>query len=353
MKVALDATPLTVATGGVRRYVAELSRALATNFPADEFRLVSDQEFTLPAELPNLRAGRGPGSVIERKWWVWGLQRELSRLGTEVFHGTDFAVPYLPLRPSVMTLHDLSPWRHPEWQPDAGRVRGRTPVLLRLGLATMIITPTEVVRRAAIEEFRLQPERVIAIPLAPAPSFHPVDVDPRRPRYFLFVGTLEPRKNLGVILEAWRELRQREPVDLMIAGRKRDDFEALPEEPGLHQLGAVEEEALAPMYAGAIACLYPSFYEGFGLPVLEAMQCGAAVITSKDPAITEVAAGAAMQVDARDTRGWVQAMAAVLDNGVNETWRANAIEHAANFTWRRTAIETREVYDEAAHRFRR
>ena len=81
--------------------------------------------------------------------------RDDGAAGVELFHGTDYSVPYVPLRPSVMTLHDLSPWLDPEWQPDASRVRRRTPRLLRMGLATMVITPTETVRRAAIERFQL------------------------------------------------------------------------------------------------------------------------------------------------------------------------------------------------------
>src|SRR5215471_14972858 len=111
MKVALDATPLRLATGGTTRYTAELSRALASGYPADEFWLLSDCEFPHPGpELVNLKGGRGPQNVLERRWWLWGLQGEISRLGIEVFHGTDFAVPYLPVRPTAMTIHDLSPW---------------------------------------------------------------------------------------------------------------------------------------------------------------------------------------------------------------------------------------------------
>ena len=92
MKFALDATPLTVSTGGVSRYVAELTRALGRGFPADEFWLLSDQAFENPAqELANVKQGRGPQNAIERRWWLWGLQAEISRLGINVFHGTDFA----------------------------------------------------------------------------------------------------------------------------------------------------------------------------------------------------------------------------------------------------------------------
>src|ERR1700688_206386 len=138
MKIALDASPLAIPSGGVRRYTEELSRALAENFSEDEFWLLSDQRFEPPVpEHPNLKVGREPRNLLERRWWLWGLQGEISRLGIDVFHGTDFGVPYLPVRPSVMTLHDLSPWMDPGWHSEADRIRKRTPMLLRLGLATM------------------------------------------------------------------------------------------------------------------------------------------------------------------------------------------------------------------------
>src|SRR5260370_6529980 len=155
--IALDATPLTVPTGGVARYTLELSCALAELCPDDEFWLLSDQPFAMPDRaLRNLRRGEGPRTLAARKWWLWGVEQEMARRGVELFHGTDFSVPYLPLRPSVMTVHDLSPWLDRRWQRD-GRVRRRTRLLLRAGLATMVITPSEAVRRAAIEFFRLAP----------------------------------------------------------------------------------------------------------------------------------------------------------------------------------------------------
>ena len=173
MKIALDATPLTVPSGGVRRYTEELTRALCDTFPGDQFWLLSDQKLTLPFARANLSAGHGPRNLLERRWWSWGLQGEISRIGINVFHGTDFAVPYLPLRPSVMTLHDLSPWLNQAWHSESDRIRNRTPMLLRLGLATMVITPSEAVRRAAIDRFHLQRDRVIAVPHAASSCFRP------------------------------------------------------------------------------------------------------------------------------------------------------------------------------------
>ncbi len=355
MRIALDATPLTVPSGGLRRYVEELTVALARNFADDEFWLLSDQAFEAPSSSPgNLRTGRGPRNFLERRWWLWGLRGEISRLGVEVFHGTDFAVPYWPRCPSVLTLHDLSPWMNPAWHSQAARVRRRTPWLLRLLPATLVITHSEAVRKQAIEYFRLAPDRVVAVPLAAASFLRPVPGSPNGTPYLLYVGTLEPRKNLELLLDAWREVRRDHPIDLVLAGRRREDFQELQAEPGLHLPGFTRDQDLPRLFSGALAFVYPSNYEGFGLPVLEAMQCGAAVITSRDPAISEVAGDAAILLDVLDRRSWVEALRGLAANRDQlDSLRQKALARSAQFSWDRTAQRTREVYEQAAQRFRR
>jgi glycosyltransferase involved in cell wall biosynthesis len=354
LNIALDATPLLEPTGGVCRYTSELTLALAECCPEDEFWLLSDQPFPrLNAAPGNVRYGHGPQSTLERRWWLWGLQSEISRLKIDVFHGTDFAVPYVPVRPSILTLHDLSPWLDPAWHTEAERVRSRTPVLLRLGLATLLLTPSEAIRREAIARFRVPVDRIVSVPHAASAAFRPVPVAAPETPFFLFVGTLEPRKNVGLLIDAWREVRKRHRVDLILAGRRRYDFPELAAEEGLHLLGAVSNERLPELYSACAVCVYPSFYEGFGLPVLEAMQCGAAVIASRDPAILETSAGAAVALDARDTKGWIDALTAAVEN---PAWvaglREKSLRRAADFSWAKTAQRTREVYDEAIRRFR-
>jgi len=342
---ALDATPLTVPTGGVMRYTLELARALAANYAADEYWLLGDQPFDISSiglVAANLHKGDGPRTAAERRWWLWGLEREMMRRKVELFHGTDFSVPYIPRRPSVITVHDLSPWLFPE---GSNRVRRRVPVLLRARIPTMVVTPSEAVRRAAIARFGLDQERVVTVPLAASSHFRFLEAAaPARP-YFLFVGTLEPRKNIARLIEAWREVRKSLDVDLVLAGRARHDFSPPAPEPGLRILGAVPEEDLPALYSGAVACVYPSLYEGFGLPVLEAMQCGATVITSRDPAILEVSGGAAIHVEATDVRALAEAMRA------RPRRREESLKRAALFSWTATARGTREVYDVASRLF--
>ncbi len=170
--------------------------------------------------------------------------------------------------------------------------------------------------------------------------------------YFLFVGTLEPRKNVSGLIEAWREVRKIRRVDLVLAGRVRNGYAAPAPEEGLHLSGAVPEADLPALYSGALAVVYPSLYEGFGLPVLEAMQCGALVITSRDPAIMEFAADAALHVDSGDARALAQALTAAIAAPESlSSLRDRALERARQFSWQRTAERTREVYDAARRVF--
>ncbi len=223
-----------------------------------------------------------------------------------------------------------------------------------MGVATMMITPSEAVRKQAIERFHLRPDRMVAIPEAAAPWFAPVHghdlACPPSRRYFLFVGTLEPRKNIPALVEAWREVRRDHAVDLVLAGRRRADFPPLPAEPGLEILGEVPDGQLPALYSGALAFVYPSLYEGFGLPVLEAMQCGACVIASR--AVTEAAGDAAIYADgagelARSMRSLLEHPEAVAE------WRVRSLARSREFTWDRTARATYEVYREARRRFAR
>ena len=349
MRVAIEAASLGLSSGGLARYTSELSTALARSFPADDFFLLSDQRFRMPEPAPqNLQRGNGPRNAAERRWWIWGLDREMSRLGIDVIHGPDFSVPYIPRRPSVLTLHDLSPWMDPHWHCDAARVRRRTPMLLEFGIATMVLTPGETIRRQAIEHFRLAPDRVVAVPEAPAPWLRRVDAPPPGTPYFLFVGTIEPRKNLLQLVESWRVVRRRHSIDLVIAGRRRADAPAIKEETGLRIIGEVPDAQLAELYSGALAFVCASLYEGFGLPVLEAMQCGAPVIASH--AVAEAAGDAAVYADDGDalTRAMLQA---VEEPGWAVYWRERSLARAREFTWERTARLTYEVYLEARRRF--
>lgn len=332
MRVALDGTPLTVTTGGVRRYVEQLYAALQKSFPEDSWLLLSDQ--LTP-----------PRSSLERHWWLWGLRREMARLSIDLFHGTDFSVPYFSSRPSVMTIHDLSPWRPQTAASASRRVRFRTPVLLRGGFARFVLTPSEAVRRELIARFNLKDDRVIAVPLAASDVFKPTVGRSRQRPYYLYVGTIESRKNLSIAIRAWVEIRKQADVDFLVAGRIRDPIDLH----GAVWLGPVEDQLLPELYSNCLAAVYPSTYEGFGLPALEAMQCGAMVIASNDPAIAEITGDAALHIPCEDVRGWIEAMRSALNEQNRIEWREMGLRRAARFTWERTAAGTRAVYEQALH----
>jgi glycosyltransferase involved in cell wall biosynthesis len=354
LTVALDATPLLEPSGGIARYVSELARALAAEFPGDQYWLVSDQAWE---GGPNLPRGRRPRNWLERRWWLAGLPLELRRLRAAVFHGTDFGAPYLKLRPSVMTFHDCSPWLEGERrQTSAQRIRRRIRWALRA--ATLVVTPAEAVRRELIERFGLAPSRVVAVPLAASALFRlrsEAEVEAARRRigirgpYLLFVGTHDPRKNLGRLVESWRQARRFRPdLQLVLVGRGAPPSP----EPGLIAAGRLDDDTVASLMSGAELFVYPSLYEGFGLPVLEAMQTGVPVLISQDAALREVAGQAAVAVDAASCAALTQAIVELAGDPLRRReLRDRGRERAAQFSWRRTAIQTREVYVEAVRRF--
>jgi alpha-1,3-rhamnosyl/mannosyltransferase len=211
--------------------------------------------------------------------------------------------------------------------------------MIRTGAARHIITPSEAIRSEVIRFFGVDPSRVTAIPLAAAAHFRPQrDTRPAHP-YLLYAGMFEARKNVDAIIVAWSAIRERFDIDLVLAGPRRGE-RIVPQRPGLILPGEVSEHELVALYSGAVALIYPSYYEGFGLPVLEAMQCGTPVIISRDPALMETAGDAAVVVD--DLR---DAMQSLIEN---PQWRADlqakSLARAALFTWQRTASATHAVY---------
>jgi glycosyltransferase involved in cell wall biosynthesis len=367
MRIVLDGSPLGVATGGIRRYTEQLAEALAALQPDDEIFLVSDQPLARPpvTELSNVSVEDTTPTGWQKRWWSIGVASACRRLRASVFHGTDYAVPYLHRYPAVVTIHDLSPWRFPAWQPGAKRIRRRTPWLLRLGRADIVITVSAAIRKELIARFALPPERVVTIPLAAAGYFSPRKGEAMPPGlanhqqaaqlqkqpFLLFAGTLEPRKNLNVLLNAWQQT-DTHAATLCLVGRLREDGQRPPESPNILWLGEQDDDSLRWLYSHATAFAYPSHYEGFGLPVLEAMQCGAPVLVGDCPALRELVGPAGMLVPPVDLDGWSSAIHRALNDSVwCEALAQQGKQRAADFSWKRTACETRRVYKEAIARF--
>jgi glycosyltransferase involved in cell wall biosynthesis len=276
-------------------------------------------------------------------------------------------VMHIMLRPSypwrrrgnVMTIHDIIPLTNPEWAPASAGQRMRTQLDFARRRCQAVITVSEYVRGELIAR-GLAPERVTAAPEACAPAFRPRDPVQQalcraalglglEEPFVLFVGTLDPRKNLRALLEASAAVHSATPHRLVVIGK--NPYGPDPELAGprvLHQREA-DDEMLAGLMSAATAFALPSLAEGFGLPVLEAMACGCPVITSTTTSIPEVAGDAAVLVDPHDTDALAEALRAVLrDESLRRDLRAKGLARARQFSWERNARETLAVYRRVA-----
>jgi glycosyltransferase involved in cell wall biosynthesis len=356
MRIALDSTPLVEPAGGIPRYVTELALALAELDSGDEIHLLSDQT-TLHfdprlLERPNIVATPPAGPRFGGKWWSLALPVELRRRGIDVFHGTNFEAPYWGGVPALVTVHDLSPWMAPPIRPEGSeRVRRRAPWLLRR--VERVLTPSEAVRYEAIARFGLDPDRVEAIPLGVAPAPPADEAAGWRPPagpFVCYLGAANPRKNLPVLIDSWRLAReQAPPLRLVLAGPGTEKFDSPAE--GISGLGVVNEAKRSALLSAAVAFAYPSLYEGFGLPVVEAMRAGAPVIVSRTAALLETAGDAALVVDPDSREQWARAILRVLrEPGLGGELKRRGAVRASDFCWRQTAERTRAAYERAIRR---
>jgi alpha-1,3-rhamnosyl/mannosyltransferase len=236
----------------------------------------------------------------------------------------------------VVTVHDLAALRHPGTFNQWTRRYSRFAVPRVARAARRVIAVSEFTRGEVVELLGVPEERIRVIPNAVGEPFGP-DGPASEGAYVLAVGTLEPRKNLALVQQAARALA----VELRVVGARGWGGVAVD-----GWLGRVSDDELATLYRGARCLVYPSLYEGFGIPVLEAMACGTPVVTGAGGATEEVAGGAAVLVDARDP--------AAIASGIEEAdarrdeLRQRGLERAAHFTWDRVVAETRAVYEEAA-----
>ncbi|MEP6922463.1 MAG: glycosyltransferase family 1 protein [bacterium] len=372
MRVGLDGYPLAAPPTGVGHYTLELAQALALLAPDDSFELISPFPFEPSiqkkldeASPANLAAVNPRGATINRRWWAAGLPLYLWRNPFDVFHGTNYDVPLWNRKQTVVTIHDLSILLHPQNHQRhlVRRARRRLPLMARA--ATMVITPSESVKREVCEHLNINADKIVVTPEAPRRSFRPVPIEETvavRARlgveadFILFVGTIEPRKNLLTLMLAFDDVLRHSAIrpQLVIAGGEgwlMDEFFSFVEKSGAGErvrfTGYLTDEDLRALYSSCRICIYPSLYEGFGLPPLEAMACGAPVITSNIPAIVETVGVAACLVDPLD----VSSLAKTLVELWNDDARRGELSEmgqrrAATFSWERTARLTYQVYQE-------
>jgi alpha-1,3-rhamnosyl/mannosyltransferase len=335
MRVGYDVAPLVLDNAGTARYVRGVLGALRAREDVDVH------------ELTWGGSGRLTAAVRDVAWYPFGLPLSARRL--DVLHCTTFRAPLRSSVPVIATVHDLAVVRHPELFTTWTRTYARTLLLPVLRAARRVLAVSERTKRDVVELARVPPERVdVAYNAADTAVFTPegaaADGD-----YVLAVGTLEPRKNLERLIAAWGRLPpalQDSHTLALVGPRGWDDAPILSaaRAAGAQLLGGVTDDELRALYAGAAAFVYPSLYEGFGLPVLEAMAAGAPVITSNVSSLPEVAGDAALLVDPRDEAAIAEAIERVVtDPTLADDLRARGRPRAAAFSWARTARETLAV----------
>lgn len=369
MRIGIDATALPLQRTGVATYVFGLLGGLAAVDSDNTYVVfakpvhiaqfgISRPNFTLvPVDLP----ARG----LRLAWEQVGLPRDVRRRGLDVLHSPHYTMPLRHTTRAVVTFCDMTFLLHPELHQALKRVY--FPAMMRWSArkADRLVTISESTRDDLVRLWHLDPGRVTAVPLAAGAEFEPpaperiteacgrYGLEPDS--YILYVGVLEPRKNVDRLVAAFGRVAERLPgLDLVIAGKRGwmyDQVFAQVEALGLsHRVrfpGYVAKEDLPGLYGGARVFAYPSRYEGFGLPVLEAMRCGAPVVTTNVSSMPEVAGDAAVLVDPDDVAGLAEALLRVAtDPALARDLARRGRERAGRFSWERCARETLEVYEQ-------
>jgi len=329
--VLVDADVLGRQRTGDETYVENLLRELPATAPDLRFAAVTRHPDRVPAGVEPI--GLSAGSQELRM--AWRLPRLLRRLEPRVGH-YQHALPLAARGRTVVTVHDLSFERDPELMPRRDRTVFKLVVPRTARKADRVVAVSERTRDDLIALYRLPPTKIRVIPHGVDPAFSPSDGDGQG--YLLFVGAVQRRKDPRSALEAARDLQ----LPLVVVGPEREPAVA----GELRRLGAdlrgyVEKGELAQLYRGAICLVVPSRYEGFGLPVLEAMASGTPVVAAPDRALVEVAGDAAVYADPRDLAGGIlQAVERRTE------LRAAGLERAARFTWAEAVRRTVDVYRE-------
>lgn len=363
--MAFDGHAFTSPAGGVRRYVTGLTSALLDQADPAELSAVGvDANTALP---PGIRAIEAASSLpTNLGWCVDGLPRACRTHLFDVFHAPAYTAPLRGVHPLVVTIHDVSYERHPEWYPyRSGRLRRwfyRRSALV----ADVVITDSEFSRREIQAAYGIAAARIVVVPLGVGRPFevgrHGHWTEREEPPFILHVGDLHARRNVGVLVDALALLRGRTDLvnrtELVLAGVDRGaaaEIGARARACGVADavrfLTDQNDHAVVDLMQRAAVLAYPSLYEGFGLPALESMACGTPVIGSTAASIPEVVGEAGLLVSPSDVRAWHDALVAVIASRERASdMRRAGLARAEGFTWERTAAHTAAIYRNLAAR---
>ncbi len=350
--------------------MANVIRALGSVDPDGDYTLFVSPpapQNPIPGAERMRQAFVGPYNPLVRMPFTFPLA--LLRERIDVIHVQYIAPPVCPSR-VVVTVHDISYERYPRFFTPAGLRQMRALVPLTVRRADAVLTDSEFSKRDIVRRYCTPPEKVVVTPLAADPMYRPLRDETRlvevRARYgtgdgfILCVGNLQPRKNLGTLIEAYVRLRRSDATRrrLVLVGRKAwlyDDTFAVARDSGyaddLVFTDYVPDDDLVALYNAADVFVYPSIFEGFGLPPLEAMACGTPVICSNTSSLPEVVDDAALTVDPYDPDALATTMADVLGaQELRSDLSARGLRRAAHFSWETTARTIASVYRDVARR---
>lgn len=372
MRIGIDAHAIGSQSTGNETYIKNLILALAEIDRLNEYVLF----FTRP-EVARQWEGRFPNVRVQliRPHTPYAripvsFPLAMYRAGVDLIH-VQYTAPPFCHKPIVVTIHDLSFEHFPQFFTPRERFFFRRAIPHTARRAAKVLTVSEYSRRDIINTYQLPPEKVVVTPNGVGPEFRPTRDEERlqavkkkygieRP-YLLSVGNLQPRKNLARLIKAYSRLREMFEDfrhQLVIVGKRawlyRNILHEANRSPYAGDMvftGYVPESDLPDLYSGAAVFVYPSIFEGFGLPVLEAMACGTPVITSNSSSLPEVVGEAGLMVDPYDEEAWARTILRVVeDRQLRNELAERSVQQAARFSWRRTAELTLAVYREVGAR---
>jgi glycosyltransferase involved in cell wall biosynthesis len=357
LQVVVDGSGLERPRAGVGVYTTQILRAMSVERP--DCRLVVFGPRHAAMYAPNSTYRLLPQTRFIGRHLQWPAQ--IRRLHPDVYFGPAGALPLGRVGvPSVITIHDLAIYRNPRWFPPRQPLSTRLVVPRSVLRADVVISVSQNTARDIVEIFGIDPRRIEVVPHGVSPKMRPMDGDEKAEararlglpeRFILFVGTIEPRKNLETLLDAWAMMRDR--PDLVVVGSWGWSYEPIRDKmsrlgPRLHHLDSVEPDELPAIYNLARVLAHPAWYEGFGLPPLEAMACGTPCVVSDRSSLPEVVGDAALIVPADQPDAWRKALEGLLDDTqLAADLRHRGILRAAEFSWPRAARQTWRAVDDA------